>query len=63
MNSVWHPAVIQKNGDNLRFLCKGQGHGVGLSQYGAEIMAEDGSTYDEILLWYFPSLMLTTTDF
>ena len=54
---------IQKNGDNLRFLCKGQGDGVGLSQYGAEIMAEDGSTYDEILLWYFPSLMLTTTDF
>ncbi|HBE74306.1 MAG TPA: stage II sporulation protein D, partial [Subdoligranulum sp.] len=32
----------------------GYGHGVGLSQYGAKAMAEDGKTWQEILEWYFP---------
>ena len=33
---------------------RGYGHGVGLSQYGAKVMAEDGKTWREILEWYFP---------
>lgn len=33
----------------------GYGHGVGMSQYGAKYYAEDGWTYDEILLHYFYS--------
>lgn len=50
-----------QDGDNIvKILCKGQGHGLGLSQYGAEYMAREGNTYDEILLWYFPALALTT---
>lgn len=32
----------------------GYGHGVGLSQYGARAMAEAGSTWDQILLYYYP---------
>ena len=32
----------------------GYGHGVGLSQYGAKAMAEDGKDWREILEWYFP---------
>lgn len=32
----------------------GYGHGVGLSQYGAKAMAEAGSTFDQILLYYYP---------
>lgn len=35
------------------FTTRGYGHGVGLSQYGANAMAADGSTYDEILLYYY----------
>ncbi len=31
----------------------GFGHGVGMSQYGAKAMAESGSTYVEILQWYY----------
>lgn len=33
---------------------RGYGHGVGLSQYGAKAMAEGGSTWQEILTYYFP---------
>ncbi len=32
----------------------GRGHGVGMSQYGANRMAKQGSDYREILLWYYP---------
>lgn len=32
---------------------KGYGHGVGMSQYGAIGMAQDGYTYDQILLHYY----------
>lgn len=32
---------------------KGYGHGVGMSQYGANAMAEQGYTYDEILKHYY----------
>ena len=32
---------------------KGNGHGVGMSQYGAKALAEDGYTYEEILKHYY----------
>lgn len=32
---------------------RGYGHGVGLSQYGAKILAEEGKLYTEILSWYY----------
>lgn len=35
------------------FSVRGYGHGVGLSQTGAEYMACQGGTYKEILLWYY----------
>ena len=36
------------------FTTRGYGHGVGLSQYGAKAMAEQGKSWREILAWYFP---------
>ena len=37
-------------GDNtIIFNCKGYGEGVGMSQWGANVMAKDGKSYDEIL--------------
>jgi len=36
------------------FITKGIGHGVGMSQYGAHSMAQQGSDYKEILFHYFP---------
>jgi stage II sporulation protein D len=39
--------------DSFTITTAGYGHGVGLSQYGANAMAEEGKTYDEILLYYY----------
>ncbi|MBQ2846824.1 MAG: stage II sporulation protein D [Clostridia bacterium] len=36
------------------FTCYGYGHGVGMSQYGADYMARQGSTWREILMHYYP---------
>ncbi len=35
------------------FLVRGYGHGVGMSQYGAQSMAENGADYKEILFHYY----------
>lgn len=35
------------------FLVRGYGHGVGMSQYGAQSMAENGADYKEILYHYY----------
>lgn len=39
--------------EKLVFFVTGYGHGVGLSQYGANQMAEDGAAYEEILTHYY----------
>lgn len=41
------------------FTVRGYGHGVGMSQYGANYMAQQGSDYQEILAWYYPNTRLT----
>ncbi len=41
------------DGTNFNFTVRGYGHGVGLSQSGAEYMAKQGGTYREILMWYY----------
>ena len=41
------------DGENIVFDVLGYGHGVGMSQYGANYLAENGFTYDEILTWYY----------
>lgn len=43
------------------FTVRGYGHGVGMSQYGAEYMAEQGSDYKQILSWYYPGTSLIQT--
>ncbi len=42
-----------------RIICTGVGHGVGLSQYGGNAMAEDGSSYNDILAHYYTGVKLT----
>ncbi|WZL71542.1 SpoIID/LytB domain-containing protein [Clostridiaceae bacterium 35-E11] len=39
--------------DSYLFSGKGWGHGVGMSQWGAKKMAEEGFTYDQILTYYY----------
>ena len=42
------------------FSVTGFGHGVGMSQYGANVMAAEGAGYREILAHYYPGTVLTT---
>lgn len=44
---------IQDNGQGMVFFVTGHGHGVGLSQYGANQMAAEGADYREILTHYY----------
>lgn len=45
--------------DKVEFTVRGYGHGVGMSQYGANEMAKQGSSYDEILKWYYKGCEIT----
>ena len=40
------------------FTVSGSGHGVGMSQYGAKLLAADGWSYDAILSHYYPGTVL-----
>lgn len=51
--------TITTTDDSLTFHTIGYGHGVGLSQYGAKYMAEQGSKYDEILTHYYKGATLS----
>ncbi len=44
---------IEERGDSVRFIGRGFGHGIGLSQEGAMRMAELGFSYSEILHFYY----------
>ncbi len=44
--------------DSVTVSTKGYGHGVGMSQYGAEGMAQEGYSYDEILKYYYTGVEL-----
>ena len=43
---------------SFTFTVHGYGHGVGMSQYGANAMARSGSDYRDILAHYYPSTFL-----
>lgn len=45
--------------ESFTFEGRGNGHGIGLSQYGAKGMAEAGFTYDQILAHYYPGTTLS----
>lgn len=42
--------------DKITFKVQGSGHGVGMSQYGANFMANKGKDYTEILKWYYTGI-------
>lgn len=45
--------TVETSKDSVTFNVKGYGHGVGMSQYGADYMARQGKTYIEILEHYY----------
>lgn len=53
LRSANFTVVYNADKENFYITTKGYGHGVGLSQYGANAMGENGSGYREILLHYY----------
>lgn len=51
--------TIEKEGDDFVFVTKGNGHGVGMSQYGAQGMAKEGYGYVDILKHYYQGIDIT----
>lgn len=45
--------TLKAQGQKITFITAGSGHGVGMSQYGANGMAKKGASYDEILRHYY----------
>ncbi|MFY9269182.1 MAG: SpoIID/LytB domain-containing protein [Candidatus Manganitrophaceae bacterium] len=50
--------TVESFGKEIRINGMGYGHGVGLCQWGAKVMAEKGLSFDEILLYYYPGVRL-----
>jgi stage II sporulation protein D len=45
--------TVMAQDNTITFYTRGYGHRVGMSQYGADAMASRGSTYDQILAYYY----------
>ncbi|MEH7074327.1 stage II sporulation protein D [Neobacillus drentensis] len=52
----------KRKGDNIVITTKGFGHGVGMSQYGANGMAKEGKSYKEIVKHYYKGVQITSAD-
>lgn len=50
--------TITNNGNDITFTITGSGHGIGMSQYGANGMALEGFHYDEILNHYYQNVKI-----
>ena len=54
--------TVESTPEGARFRTKGFGHRVGMSQYGADAMAMAGSSYEEILAYYYQGATLELTN-
>lgn len=52
-------SIEQKN-NHLIFTTKGYGHGVGMSQYGANGMAKEGKNYEAIVKYYYKDVEVSS---
>lgn len=52
--------TVKQKDNHLIFTTKGYGHGVGMSQYGANGMAQEGKNYKEILTYYYQDVEIST---
>lgn len=52
--------TVEVSGAEVVFQVTGFGHGVGMSQYGANTMAKEGKNYHDILTWYYTGVSVET---
>lgn len=60
LKSTWFEA--RRSGSRYVFAGRGYGHGVGLSQWGAHGMANEGRSYRDILAFYYQGTTITNID-
>jgi len=58
VKSTWFEVALA--GKDIAFTGKGYGHGVGMCQWGAKGMAEEGYGYTDILKFYYPDAQIVT---
>lgn len=51
---------IEQNNGHLIFTTRGFGHGIGMSQYGANGMAKEGKEYQDIIKYYYQDVEIST---
>ena len=51
--------VFEINGDYIKFLVTGYGHGVGMSQCGSDVLAKSGKNFDEIIKFYYRDIEIS----
>ena len=61
LNSTNFEFEIDDN--EIKFTSKGYGHGVGMSQWGANVMAKEGKEYDYILKHYYTGIDIVDLEF
>lgn len=54
--------IEKADAKTLKITTVGYGHGVGMSQWGANYLAKRGGTYDEILKYYYTGISIETID-
>jgi stage II sporulation protein D len=52
----------ERKGGNIVITTRGFGHGVGMSQYGANGMAEEGKSYKDIVQYYYKGVEVTSAE-
>ena len=56
VNNSIKQSIKKSDSDSVTFSGKGWGHGVGMSQYGANSLAKKGYKFDEILKYYYTGI-------
>jgi stage II sporulation protein D len=51
-----------RKGDQIIIMTKGYGHGIGMSQYGANGMATEGKDYQDIVTYYYQGVTVSSYD-
>ena len=62
IDSLFFQMEFDDENESVAFYTRGYGHGVGLSQAGAQAMALEGRTFEEILMHYYSGVQVKRVD-
>jgi stage II sporulation protein D len=53
-------AINNQDANTLKITTIGYGHGVGMSQWGAQYLSQNGASFEEIIKWYYTGVELSS---